>query len=124
HYGIKVIGFDVVFAEEDRSSGLTVLEQLASNELRGIPEFTESLAELRPRLEIDRIFAESFQNRNVVLGIIFYPNSDVTKGTLPEPVAGIDTKWLNQLPISSPDGYIANLPIHQKYAMTAGFFDN
>src|SRR5690606_1462667 len=29
-----------------------------------------------------------------------------------------------QLPISSPDGYIANLPIHQKYAMTAGFFDN
>src|SRR5690606_20861757 len=124
HYEIKVLGFDVVFPEKDTSSGLAVLERLAVNELRDIPEFTQSLDKLRPQLENERIFAKSLEGRNIVLGIVFEQNVQNSVGALPEAIAGIDSKWLNQLPIFTPNGYTANLPILQEHARTAGFFDN
>lgn len=47
-YHASVLGFDVVFAEPDTSSGLTVLDRLASTALRGNPGFQASLKQLHP----------------------------------------------------------------------------
>jgi adenylate cyclase len=85
-YKVRAVGFDVVFAERDESSGLAVLRELSGNELRAVPAFQSALDQVAPRLEYDRIFAEKIKGRPVVLG--YYFNRD------PEEVAA----KVNQLP--------------------------
>jgi hypothetical protein len=52
-YGVKLVGFDVVFAEPDESSGLKSLESLAKKELKDAPVFQSALKDLRPQLDYD-----------------------------------------------------------------------
>ena len=73
-YGISILGFDVVFAEADSSSGLASLEAIAENELKGDAAFQSAFRRLRGGLDYDRRFAEALSNRPVVLG--YYLNSD------------------------------------------------
>ncbi len=47
-YRVKAVGFDMVFAEADDRSGLTVLDGLAQHELRDNFEFQESLLHRLP----------------------------------------------------------------------------
>jgi hypothetical protein len=65
------VGFDVVFAEPDDSSGLRTLDALAKKELRDVPAYSAALRELRPQLDNDARFAESMKNRPVILGYYF-----------------------------------------------------
>ncbi|MGE4615478.1 MAG: CHASE2 domain-containing protein, partial [Gammaproteobacteria bacterium] len=58
-YEVRLVGFDIVFAEADESSGLNVLEDLAADELLGNQEFVSQLQIIRPRLDYDGIFAEA-----------------------------------------------------------------
>ena len=67
-YHVAVVGFDVVFAEKDESSGLKVLERLGQEELKHLPQFQASLAQLRPQLDHDNIFTKKLASRPVVLG--------------------------------------------------------
>ncbi|HEX5055951.1 MAG TPA: adenylate/guanylate cyclase domain-containing protein [Gammaproteobacteria bacterium] len=124
YYKIKQIGFDVVFPEADGTSGLQVLQSLANGPLQGIHAYRTALEKLQPELEYDRIFGESFANRDVILGIVFNNIVDTTLGALPPPLASIDKKWTEKLPLVVAKGYTGNRPIHQQYAKTAGFFDN
>ena len=73
-YGVAILGFDVVFAEPDRSSGLRVLDGLAKGPLKDVPDFQAALAELRPRLDHDAQFVRTIKGRPVVLG--YYLTSD------------------------------------------------
>ncbi len=68
HYDIQVLGFDVVFAEPDESSGLRSLEAIGRKELKDDPAYQNTLKGLRTTLDYDRRFAESMAKRNVVLG--------------------------------------------------------
>lgn len=68
YYAVRVVGFDVVFAEKDTSSGIQTLESLARKELRGSKEFQTSLRDLRSELDFDGRFAKSIKGRAVVLG--------------------------------------------------------
>ncbi|MGQ0524546.1 MAG: CHASE2 domain-containing protein, partial [Betaproteobacteria bacterium] len=70
-YGIAVVGFDVVFAERDESSGIRVLEQLADGELKAVSGFLPVLEKIKPQLNYDEIFASRMKGRNVVLGYTF-----------------------------------------------------
>lgn len=124
HYKIRQIGFDVVFAEADASSGLQIMDKLASGPLQDVPAYQAALEELRPQLEYDRLFGESFADRDIILGVVFSNITDNTIGVLPQPLASIDKKWLEKLPMVVAKGYTGNLPILQQYAKTAGFFDN
>ncbi|HEY3487028.1 MAG TPA: adenylate/guanylate cyclase domain-containing protein [Gammaproteobacteria bacterium] len=124
HYKIKQIGFDVVFAETDGSSGLNILENLATGPLENVQAYQAALDKLRPSLEYDRIFGESFAKRDIILGIVFNNIAENTIGALPEPLASIDKKWSEKLPLVAAKGYTGNLPILQQNAKTAGFFDN
>src|SRR5690606_14834164 len=86
-HGAAVLGFDVVFAEADESSGLGSLERLARGALRDNGAFQGMLQNLRPQLDNDARFAAAIKGRKVVLG---YPFSNaansVRTGSLPEPV--------------------------------------
>src|SRR3990167_7707734 len=52
-HGIAVLGFDMVFAEADDSSGLRQLQQLADGALAGQPGLAEQIERLRPELDHD-----------------------------------------------------------------------
>ncbi len=127
HYGIAVAGFDVVFAEKDNSSGLGVLQELGRKQFKDVAQFQSVLAQVRPVLEYDALFASKLKQRNVVLGY-YFSNSETgspanTSGALPAPVLPPET--FRGLPIHffKWDSYGANLPELQASAATAGHFN-
>ncbi|MDP1673475.1 MAG: adenylate/guanylate cyclase domain-containing protein [Burkholderiales bacterium] len=122
-YGIAVVGFDVVFAERDESSGIRVLERLGQRELKGVPQFQSALEQVRPQLEYDDIFASKMKGRTVVLGHVFLsddPASASTKGMLPPPVLPAGAFGGRRVGVTSWNGYTANLERLQRAATSAG----
>jgi len=71
HYGVAAVGFDVVFAEPDTSSGLDTLKQLAYRDLAGSRDFRAALEQLAPRLDYDARFAQALAERPISLGYYF-----------------------------------------------------
>lgn len=128
-YQASVVGFDIVFAEPDESSGLARLEALAQAELRGVPGFEGVLRELRPRLEYDRLLAARLQGRPVVLGYYFSARGSqsgeqpLASGALPSPVLAAGTFTGRGVRFTRWDGYGANLPVLQQAAKSAGHFN-
>jgi adenylate cyclase len=126
HYQVSLVGFDILFAEPDKSSGLEVLEYLAANDLGGVPEFKSQLEQIRERLDYDNIFAKSMSGRAVVLGYYFNTVADaggaIRSGVLPSPTL---TRNDFRIPpkVKSAIGYGANLPELQANAVAAGHFN-
>ncbi len=128
HYQVAIVGFDVVFAEKDESSGLKVMERLAANELRHDNAFQATLAKIRPSLERDRLFAESLRERPVVLSYYFRRSgggkNSASSGGLPPPVKSLDDSDFQKIPFVEAHGYGGNLPMLQQSALGSGYFDN
>ena len=70
-YHVEIVGFDIVFAEPDESSGLGVLEHLSRNQLLSDDAFQQQMNSLRSELDYDATFAESISQYPVVLGYYF-----------------------------------------------------
>ncbi|MFA5826673.1 MAG: adenylate/guanylate cyclase domain-containing protein, partial [Gallionellaceae bacterium] len=121
-YGVAVAGFDVVFAEKDSSSGLKVLQELGRNQLKDVPRFQSVLAQLKPKLEYDSLFADKLKQRNVVLGYYFNATKD-TSGALPDPVFAAGSFKGRPINFTQWNGYGANLPEFQANAISAGHFN-
>jgi adenylate cyclase len=122
---IAVLGFDVVFAEADESSGLSRLNQLASRELKDYPGFSDRLRQLQSDLDFDAAFARAIANRPVVMG--FYLTSDKdgrSNGVLPEPALRQEALQGRQIKATSWTGYGANIEQLAKAAPMAGFFNS
>lgn len=127
-YEADVVGFDIVFAEKDTSSGLEMFEQLAQNSLKNNAQYQQALDEIRPSLKHDEIFADSLIGKNVVLGYYFKTKlqqgeTGVT-GLLPPALTRMDIQWSERLPINNALGYGGNLEILQSAARSGGYFDN
>ena len=122
---VALLGFDVVFAEPDESSGLKRLKQLAQNELRDQPGFTDRLNQLQSSLDYDAVFSKAIEKRPVVLGYYFTSDRDgrVT-GALPSAVMGRDALQGRPIKFTSWNGYGSNLEILAKAAPIAGFFNS
>ena len=123
-YGAAVVGFDVVFAEKDESSGLKVLQKIGQEQLKGDAQFQAVLTQIRPQLEYDRLFADKIKNRNVVLGYyLTSQGSTHISGVLPEPAFPAGTFKGRPIDFTTWDGYGANLPELQQAAAGAGHFN-
>ena len=123
-YGIAIIGFDVVFAEADKSSGLDSLENLAKSELREETGFQSALHRLRDTLDYDQRFADALRGRPVVLGYYFNNNAGAEhrSGRLPSPA--VQKKQIREgVAFTHWNGYGANLPEFQQSAVHAGHFN-
>ncbi len=126
-YNVFLVGFDIVFAEEDKSSGLHILNQLVVNELSKHKEFIEQVKELQIVLDYDQLFLDSLSNRQVVLGYYFNnaegEEGKLISGKLPQPVY-LDEK-LNNINIQarSATGYSSNLARFQTGTTAAGHFN-
>ena len=126
-YELALLGFDVVFAEPDESSGLAVLEELARNELSEDAGFKQRLDAMRASLDRDRLFADSLRGRAVILGYFFNddaaPDGSVPKiGKLPDPVFREGLFRGRSIEFLEAVGYGGNLPELQDNALGAGFF--
>jgi adenylate cyclase len=122
---IALMGFDVVFAEADDSSGLKRLQQLAQGELRDDPGFTGKLAQLQSTLDYDALFAKALDKRPVVLG--YYMTSDQQgrkTGVLPQPVMQQQALQGRPIRFTGWDGYGSNIEPLAKAAPLAGFFNS
>lgn len=118
---VAVLGFDVVFAEKDQSSGLKVLQDLARGPLKGVPRYRAALDKIRPKLQYDRLFADSLKGRNVILG--YYFTTGNVSGALPPPALPAGAFEGHDVPIIEHDGYGGNLPELQDNAAGAGHFN-
>lgn len=120
HYGIKVLGFDMVFAERDESSGLRKLESLAKAELGQNNDFQAALSRLRPKLDYDGLLTRSLQDRPVALGYVFKHDLDATasSGGLPES-AFEGAEGMAPIKASAFTGNVTEL---QKAAVAGGYF--
>lgn len=118
-YGVSMVALDIILSEQDRSSGLDVLEQLAQGELRDLPQFRQRLEQLRPALTFDRRLAQAMGQGPVVLGYAFHNDHPAAGTRLPE---GWDPQaWgLARLPAQSYPGYSGLLPQLQAAAAGAG----
>lgn len=123
-YGAAIVGFDVVFAEPDESSGLSVLRDLSKTHFKDDDRFQSVLSRLEPQLSYDRLFAERMHQRPVVLGYYFSPEQRAAvSGLLPAPVLPPGTFAGKNIPFYAGQGYGANIPELVKAAAGAGHFN-
>ena len=121
---IALMGFDVVFAESDESSGLKRLNELAQKELRDQPGFIEKLRQLQPSLDYDAMFARSLEKRPVVMG--YYLTSDRdgrTSGVLPAPVMTKESLQGRPISFTTWNGFGSNIASLASAAPMAGHFN-
>ena len=123
-YAIAILGFDVLFAEADKSSGLDSLEAMAGDALKGDAAFQTALKTLRGSLDYDRRFAEALRDRPVVLGY-YFSNLDRAQrsGALPDPVIAAGAFTGKNIAFSSWTGFGGNLAEFQNSALSAGHFN-
>ncbi|MEO5332681.1 MAG: adenylate/guanylate cyclase domain-containing protein [Magnetococcus sp. YQC-5] len=127
HYRILTLGYDVVFAEPDESSGLPVLNSLAAGPLKNQQQFLTEFQRLRPSLERDERFAKSMRGRPVMLGYYFKANKESdapSTGTLPEPVISLEELGSSNITFIKAEGFASNISILQSAAQNGGFFSN
>lgn len=123
-YQVAVVGFDVVFAEPDTSSGIKVLDRLARHELKDNGEFQGVLATHREQLDYDALLASRLAGRQVVLGYYFTsdpPELARTSGQLPQPVLPKGALAGGQSYVPTKNGYGANIPVLQHVAQAGHF---
>ena len=123
-YGVTIVGFDVVWAERDVSSGIEVLDRLARSQLKEVPAFQAAYAGLRSELDFDGRFAASIRGRPVVLGYYFSRDERAVRANaIPEPILPKGSLAGRKLELSPWTGYTGNLPIYLKNAAAAGHFN-
>ncbi len=127
-YFISILGFDVLYAEEEETSGKRVLNELAATGLGDLPEFQVEYQRLQMTLDSDTQFAESFIARDVVPGFVFKDflaaDEPEATGTLPPVLLSRDAIAGLTVPFVSARGYIGNLRQLQENAESGGFFDS
>jgi adenylate cyclase len=123
-YEINTLGFDVVFAEKDESSGLKNLEWMQQRYLKDDVGFADALKIVKPQLDYDQIFAESLKNRKVVLGYYFQIHGDTNHiGKLPAETFTAESFENQPISFVEASGYGANLEILQQSAYSAGHYN-
>ena len=126
YYQIKLLGFDMVFSEPDHSSGMGVLEKLASEQLKNDAKFLSAFKELKPRLSYDQVFAQSLRDGPVVMGYFFSHIQErvAQVGRLTAPLATPIPLPFDSSFLFNAKSYVANLPVIQDAARSAGYFEN
>lgn len=123
-YGIAAMGFDVIFAEPDVSSGIDTLDRLAKRELSADPQFINRYLRLRPQLDYDGRFAAALSGKTLALGYYFITPGlpEGVTGALPPPNLPATALGRTADGLVEAIGYGGNLKQFQDAAGIAGYF--
>jgi len=123
-YQVALIGFDVVFAEADYSSGIRSLDEMAKEALRDDAQFQAAYDRLRPSLDNDGQFAKAMQGRPVILGYYLSSEEQAKRiGTIPPPVLPKGTFAGRNIAFTTWQGYGGNLAEFTRSAAGGGHFN-
>ncbi len=113
--GIGLIGFDVVFAEEDRSNPIKLVKKLNIKTDEEVPDY-------------DYIFAATVAQTPTILGYQFQLSKDdfIEKKSPEIPAIFIEKNRtdLNKDMVIKAHGTILNIPLVQDNSYSSGFFNN
>ncbi|MEO8848192.1 MAG: adenylate/guanylate cyclase domain-containing protein [Casimicrobiaceae bacterium] len=121
-YHAHAIGFDVLFAEPDTSSGARVIDELADTTFANTPGFRARWNALRPSLDYDATFAAVLAGKPVVLAYGFN-DSTQRSGLLPPPAFTQQSLGTHVIPLAQERGYTASLPALTRAAAGSGHID-
>jgi adenylate cyclase len=122
---IALLGFDIVFAEADESSGLKRLQQLATAEFKDQTGFAERVTQLAPSLDYDAAFAKSISGRPVVMGYYFTSDRDGrSSGMLPKYVMEKEALLGKPVEFWPWNGFGSNIDSLAKAAPVGGYFNS
>ncbi len=120
-YKVRVLAFDMLFAEPEESTALQLIEQL-----RDWPGVELPFNELEERWRTDRLFADSIVARNVVLGFVFKPfvpeREPAETGVLPIPTLFADQLEGIEIPFYEGAGFTGNHEELQNASEFGAFF--
>ena len=120
---VMMVGFDVVWAERDTSSGMEVLDALAQKAFKDSPAYRSHYHQVRAGLDYDALFAASIKGRPVVLGYYFNGEENAVKANaIPEPVLPKGSFAGRNVAFARWNGYTGNLPVYLANAAAAGHF--
>ena len=120
----SVLGFDVMFAEPDGSSGLAALRQIAAGPLRDVSGLKEQVDQLAPELDHDAIFANVLKSRPVALGYYFTQTTQPRgMGWLPSPVFALDAFPPGAQRATSWNGFGGSIALLADATAHAGFLN-
>ncbi|WP_348673962.1 CHASE2 domain-containing protein [uncultured Abyssibacter sp.] len=123
HYAVRAVGFDILFAEPQRSAYQEMLERLAPRpDVRALLEDTGSALGFTTSGEAK--LAAAIRGRPVVLGMVLQSTDASQIGELPEPLIPSDLAASIPANFIIAEGYSANLSELQGTGTRAGFFDN
>jgi adenylate cyclase len=126
-YGIRALGFDIVFSEPD-DRAMKAWEELSSAQLNDVPGVAERDAAIRAQLDYDRQFAEAIRGRPVVMGFFFKQAVAVDEaavtGSICAPLLDAGATRLYAVDFLAPAGAGGNVPALQAATPYCGFFDN
>ncbi len=121
HYQLDSLGFDMVFAEPQPSTAISLIEQLSQAE----PNI--NFEQYREKFNFDYHFAESIFARNIVLGYVFKQthnqSTTLQVGQLPMPISAQSILGDAAEKLYLPVGYTANIADLQFATDYGGFFD-
>jgi len=118
-----VVGFDVMFAESDRSSGSAAVQELLAGPGRVDAAFEGEIRRRAAAVDHDAAFARALSGRKVVLGFYFTRGTQaLAKGGLPAPVLPADAFPPGKDYAATWNSYGASIPVLAA-AAPAGFLN-
>lgn len=116
--GVSVIAFDMLFSEKEANVAENLIQKINAIHVNNA-EIVKILHEQQFSLEGDRIFAESFNNADVVLALGFLPHVHMAN-VLPPPLLTLDSTLSKELRLITQTGYISNIPVLQNAVKYSG----
>ncbi|NNJ65178.1 MAG: adenylate/guanylate cyclase domain-containing protein [Xanthomonadales bacterium] len=123
-HGVKVVGFDMVFAERDLSADVDTLRLLGQQNQDAA--FVRRLEEFQPLLDRDSQFADALGGGQAILGYYFDTNEDTafTTGELHYEAFELHESMMDTVFLPRAAGFTSNLPVLTGATWGAGFISN
>jgi adenylate cyclase len=123
-FGVKVVGFDMVFPERDESSDLNLLREMSQEDKD--TAFLQRLEELEPRLDRDVMLADALTIGPAIMGYYFDTNEETAfeTGQLPYAAFDLHESMVESVFLPRAAGFTSNLAVHMDSAYGAGFINN
>jgi len=116
--GAAVVAFDMVFAEPEENSLKAALDRVIEADPRQARSI-ETLRSLIAASDGDRLLAESFRQRDVVIGTILHHRDLPSVGRMPAPLTGVTPEHAAAFP--EMPRFTGNIPKIQETGVQGGF---